>query len=425
MNEWMRTTTLLLCVASSAIAQGNQGSSATSKIPVRQLSAPEAVTRDTLGAISGLREFADGRVLVNDVARKRLIVFEKNLATYSVVADTTGKPTLYPGRTMMMGFLDYVGDSALLADGTSMAFLVVAPNGKIARAMAPQNPRELTNLSVPYAGSPAFDPRGRFIYRGQPAPRPRPVPGAPPPPPRTRDTVPILRSDFDRRTTDTIGYVTVPVLDFPLIVRDDKGKASATQVFNPLPMPPDEWVITSDGSLAVLKPIDYHIDWVHADGTKQSTPKMPFDWRPLRDEDKQARIDSMKHVIDSTRAEGRHPIGVIYSSRAGGGMDTVIAKIEFAPYSEMPDYVPPFRAYTAKADKDNNVWIPPTTTMTQQMSGFLYDVINKKGEIFERVAIPGGRLVAGFGPGGVVYVVSGNREAGYVLERRRIIRPGT
>ena len=38
--------------------------------------------------------------------------------------------------------------------------------------------------------------------------------------------------------------------------------------------------------------------------------------------------------------------------------------------------------------------------------GPVYDVINRKGEIVERVQIPVGRSIVGFGPGGAVYLLN-------------------
>ena len=43
-----------------------------------------------------------------------------------------------------------------------------------------------------------------------------------------------------------------------------------------------------DGSVAILRGSDYNIEWINADGTRVSTPKMPFDWKRLSDDDKAA-----------------------------------------------------------------------------------------------------------------------------------------
>ena len=70
---------------------------------------------------------------------------------------------------------------------------------------------------------------------------------------------------------------------------------------------------------------------------------------------------------------------------------------------DLPDFYPPIRAGTVKADQDGNVWILPTTS-TLATGGLVYDVVNRAGEVFERVQLPEGRDIAGFGRGGVVYL---------------------
>jgi hypothetical protein len=87
----------------------------------------------------------------------------------------------------------------------------------------------------------------------------------------------------------------------------------------------------------------------------------------------------------------------------------------------MLDYVPPIRGFSARADADNHVWILPTTTLSARGGGLLYDVVNRQGEVFERVQLPPDRVIAGFGPGGAVYLMYGDRSTGYTLERTHVI----
>ena len=71
-------------------------------------------------------------------------------------------------------------------------------------------------------------------------------------------------------------------------------------------------------------------------------------------------------------------------------------------------------------DLDGNLWILPTTSAQSQNAQVVYDVVNGKGELFQRVRMPSGRSVAGFGKGGIVYLVSGDRTNGFFLERTRL-----
>ena len=73
---------------------------------------------------------------------------------------------------------------------------------------------------------------------------------------------------------------------------------------------------------------------------------------------------------------------------------------------------------TMLADAAGNVWVLPSTS-AQTAGGLLYDVINRNGEIFQRVRIPPGRALAGFGGDGAVYLTF--RDAsGTHIERARI-----
>ena len=95
-------------------------------------------------------------------------------------------------------------------------------------------------------------------------------------------------------------------------------------------------------------------------------------------------------------------------SPGGGGAPTrapqvSAPKINVVSASELPDYQPPFFANSARADADGNLWVLTIPTKPQP-AGSVYDVINGKGEVAERVLVPAGRTILGFGPGGVVYL---------------------
>jgi hypothetical protein len=166
----------------------------------------------------------------------------------------------------------------------------------------------------------------------------------------------------------------------------------------------DDWAVLSDGSIALVRGSDYHIDWIRPGGARTSTPKMPFDWRRVTTEDKQRLLDSTRKFWDDPKLfpiPNRQPARVVDPD-------------------DLPDYYPPVRVGQTRADRDGNLWILPTTS-TLASAGLVYDVVNKEGQIFQRVALPPQRDIVGFGPGGVVYLLSSGG-GGRAIERTRILR---
>ncbi|HYV96994.1 MAG TPA: hypothetical protein VE967_06045, partial [Gemmatimonadaceae bacterium] len=245
----------------------------------------------------------------------------------------------------------------------------------------------------------------------------------------------------------------------------------------------DDWGVLSDGSIAFVRGHDYHVDLLRPDGSVKTGEKLPFDWKRLTDEDKQKLLDSAKAADDKAAADAKAAAAagkgnaandaataaalsalagaggggglgggggggggggeqrvVVMSVGGGGGGGPVSSsvvtsdgsgprtmnftpEIEYVPLKEIPDYYPPIRQGAARADMDGNLWILPTTSAQSKNGELVYDVVNKNGDIFERVRIPAGRSIVGFGKGGIVYLQSGSRANGFSLERTQLVNP--
>lgn len=400
-------------------------SAQSSSIPIVQVTTPVFSTETFVGQPS-VRHLPDGRLLVNDYGAKRLMVFDTTLRQFDVNADSANSSgTLYPSSPLRFPLIPYVGDSTLLADYVARAFLVIDPRGKIGRVMASPKPSDLTNTST---GSPSADPRGRLIYRASIKPTPEQRPGDPPNT-STRDTIGIVRGDFDSRAVDTLATYTAPKFIGPQWY-DVGGRYVPRMIIDPVPDAPDEWAVMTDGTVAVVRARDYHIDFFDLDGGKRSSPKLPYDWKRLTEEDKIARVDSMKLMIDSVNSAGGRKYGFsVRVTRLADGtarIDSGGSEITWKPLSQVADYVPPIRQGSVKADADNNLWILPTTT-AQGGTGVLLDVVNRKGELFQRVRLPANTLPLGFGKGGIVYLARTTDKPGvWTIGRakvERIVRP--
>lgn len=69
--------------------------------------------------------------------------------------------------------------------------------------------------------------------------------------------------------------------------------------------------------------------------------------------------------------------------------------------TELPDYKPAFVPGSTRVDAEGNLWIRTTQNVDARP---VYNVINRKGELVDRVQLPSNRIVIGFAPGGVVYL---------------------
>ena len=70
---------------------------------------------------------------------------------------------------------------------------------------------------------------------------------------------------------------------------------------------------------------------------------------------------------------------------------------------ELPDFRPPFGGGAVRADADGNLWIR-TVQVRPVPGGQVYDIVSRSGELTDRLQIPPGYTIVGFGRGRVVYL---------------------
>jgi hypothetical protein len=413
--------------------------------PIRQLGPTVGKSSEAFGNVVAVRALSDGKVLVNDPAKRRVLLFDSTLASFTVVADSTpATANAYGGR--FANLIAYRGDSTLFVDAQSLSMLVIDPAGKVGRVMSVPRAQDVGSLSGPVGGAVGFDRSGRLVYRAFPRIERRMAgPDAPMHAPEVPDSAAVVRIDLATRQLDTVGFVKTPRPNMQMS-RDADGRMHMSMTVNPLPVV-DEWAVLSDGSIAFVRGRDYHVDWVSPDGSRSSSPKMPFDWQRLTDEDKTAFIDSVKVARERMGADGVQqfvmggPAAASTAPPPGGGGAVVIVqgggppgaaaggtptrgpranapRIDFVSPSELPDYKPPFFAGSVRADAEGNLWIRTIPTKAIP-GGPIYDVVNRQGGLIDRVQVPAGRTIIGFGAGGAVYLAHRGGNVTY-LERAKV-----
>jgi hypothetical protein len=424
---------LLLGAAIAPAARAQQSS----RPPLRPLG-PAVATSAPMGAVAAVQPLPGGRLLVNDPLHRQVVLLDSSLKQLAVVADTTpATKNAYGARNG--GLLPFRGDSALFVDANSLSMLVIDPAGKIARIMAAPRANDVFFLLGGPMGNPGFDAKGRLVYRsmGFGDRRIAPAPGQPFTPPALPDSVPIVRYDLGARKLDTAAFVKVYAPKFNVTQTENGGMRMSTFV-NPIPEV-DDWAVMPDGTIAIVRK-DYHVDFIDADGKKTSGPKIPFDWQRLTDSAKTAIIDSSKAAFERARAGGPTgpgggapmiiaqvgPGGPPPGAPPGGAGQMIVVRervgdgaappprttapsgaaapppIAFVAPSELPDYRPAFSNGSVRADAEGKLWV--RIMSPKPASGPEYDVIDRTGKLVDRVVLPAGTTIAGFGAAGTVYL---------------------
>jgi hypothetical protein len=462
-NKYLALIVVALAAGADSVCQAQMPA-------IRQLGPVTVVGKDSLGAVTTVRQLPGGRVLVNDIVGRRVVMLDSSLSSLTVIADTTSATAnaygVRPG-----GLIAYRGDSTLFIDPASLSMLLIDPTGKIARVMSAPRANDVGFLVGGPFGNPGFDAQGRLIYRAPPrfqfnGPRPSSATALPqlPTPP---DSAALVRFDLATRKLDTVTWFKTPKINLN-VNRSPTGEVRVVSSMNPLPQG-DDWAILPDGTIALVRGRDFHVDWVGPTGIT-SAPKIPFDWERLTDEGKVAFIDSARVAIEKARAsgqlnagafgpmlrgpvergasgpltegaprdgatrEGGGPPGAAGGGAAGAGTMTVTANgnttvtaigpggggpippLTMVSPSDLPDYKPAFTPGSTRADADGNLWIRTSQNVDARP---VYDVVNRKGELIDRVQLPQNRVLAGFGANGAVYLAVRDGTTAH-LEKARI-----
>jgi hypothetical protein len=426
--------------------------------PVRPIGATVARSTEPMASVPIAIALPGGKVLVNDILKRRVLLLDSTLTQVTVVADSTSSTAnAYGARPG--GLLSYRGDSALFVDPASMSMLVINSEGKITRVMSAPRSQDVGFLIGGPNGFPGFDAKGRLVYRVSPQMRMMQSAGGRGAPagsttitPDAPDSVPVVRFDLGTRTLDTAGFFKI-YRPNTSVTQMANGGMMMSSIVNPIPTV-DDWALLSDGTIAFIKGADYSIHWVAPDGSRSTTGKVPYEWQRLDEEGKIALLDSARKVLEENRQRAQAqmaaggpitigPGGAVGAevttrmavtgaaappARGGGdggrgaagpgGMRMELPPINMVNADQLPDYRPAFTAGSSRGDLEGNLWVRTTSPVGN--AGPIYFVINTKGEVIDRVQLPEGRILAGFGKNGDVYLSLRDAEGNARVERAKV-----
>lgn len=455
--------------------------------PIQRITTASSLSTEPLGTITSVRELADGRILLNDGTRRRLLLMDTTLNVLGVVLDSLSEIANTYG-TRAGALIPFRGDTVLFVDPASYAVVVLDPQGSIVRVRSIWRVQDITYISSSTGtyGYPGTDAHGRIVYR-IPARPAAPTILSPTMPfiPEQPDSAFVVAVDLETRMLDTLGAVRIPTTGTRIRATGDGG-FMMEPVMNPLPSS-DGWAILPDGRVAFVRALDYSIDYLDRDGSLTNSGKLPYDWQRFTDEDKDRLVDSVRTVqarsallaytssvirwvnqyaqpwpAGFTVPEGftlpagfprdwilpaglsfpenyiyacppgvepemtgppvavalgvpaaaaanapRGPSCYPYPSTISGRVTPpapTVRQVHVVPALDLPDYRPPISASNAvRADEDGNLWIR-TVPPRPIPGGIVYDIVSPQGQLVNRIQLPPGYTIVGFGRGKIVFL---------------------
>ncbi len=360
------------------------------QVRVQNLSEPEATYPEGFGLLGGLRELPDGRLMIADPLGQALVIADLEAET----ADTLGAVGRGPEEYKQPdGLFPLPGGSTLLVDLGNARLTVLGPDGSFGETVpiARGSPSGGLQLILPRG----TDSEGRIYFR--------PMGGARRP--QLPDSAAIARWDRASGALDTVARVKLPEMK-----RSTSGGAGNQAVMiQPVPLSSeDAWAVSWDGRVAIARCGDYHVEWIHPDGTV--VRGAPVDYEPvkIRRADKEEWAEGQGGGIEigimaSSSGERR-----ISMSRGGGGGPNIDSL-------DWPDKKPAFVADGVWVTPEGDVWVQRHVPAGEAVQ---LDVFGADAELEGRVTLPPGRQIVGFGHSSV-YVVRSDDLGLQWLERYR------
>lgn len=332
--------------------------------------------------VSKVSELRDGRVVVLDRLVGEVRLVDLGSGRTEVLGRAGDGPREYraPLELIPLG-----GDSVGIYDDANVRILVITPAGTLAGFVSPWSMAEGTRL-----GGFVGDGRG-FLYGEQ---RGR----------SSDDSASLYRW---RAGSPNAEFVTrihrpLPAGAIPMgqgVVRPGSFARPSTA---------NLWAVAGTGSLAIAVFEPYHVVITAASGQRITGAPIRYVRTPVN--------DSVKRAFFADRPKA--VTGMIVNSKTGQKTVTREPVFPIDPSTvTWAKEVPPFRGDGLVAfAPDGNLWIQRTTFGRE---GGRYDIIGADGALVDRVRLPEGHRVVGFGRD-VMYVVRRDADDLEFLQRRPV-----
>ncbi len=349
----------------------------------RRLTAVPLRVDSPFAHVSAVHELRDGRLVVTDALHPAVYV----LAPGSGTTTRLGSVGTGPGQYITPGGLyAAAGDTIFLIDRGMTRLVVVTPDGALgaARSIAQRGHTSASDADV---DRQRLDARGLVYFADRSGGLAARLRGG------GSDSLTVLRLDAATQRVDTVARLRAP--ERTVQQAGDNMTFSRSVVGSPA----DGWGVAPDGRVAVVRAVPYRVDWYSPTGRITRGPSIAYDPEPMTDADKAAF---------RARSSGGTQVGV---SGTAGSVSANDIPITFASTK------PPFDPTGVLVTPAGRVWVKRNGVLGAPQT--VYDVFDGAGRRVDRVSLPAGARIVGFGAS-AVYVSEGDGPSSTSLAKYRL-----
>lgn len=368
-------------------------------LPAQQptpLGRPVAEFEEPFSRVAGIRELADGRLIVADPRDKVVQLVDLARQTGRRISREGSGPGEYSLPTNLFALPN---DRSLLVDLPNRRFLVINPDGTPGETISPPS----LNTGGPVQVGGLMNPRGvdgqGRLYFQEPGFR---MEGPAP------DSVAVLRWAPGQSRVDTAAWVKGPPTTMTTTPAGSGGGGGGmrfTMGTSLVWAPQEAWAVAGNGRVARVQPDPYRVVWY--DASRRGTAGQAVPYSPIRvtDADKRAYIEQ----------QAANPPTMIM---VGGGGGTSVQR----PQLPEPTFAETKPAFTGSnsvlASPEGEVWVLRTRPASDPTP--VYDVFDSSGRLTRKVSLSPGSRVVGFGRNSIYVVRTDEDDLEYL---QRFARP--
>jgi len=346
-----------------------------------KLTTPDATLPEEFSAVRGIRELADGRVLVSDYMDERVVLvdFFRKTVTPKVTQGSGPREARLPTR-----LIPIPGDSTLLADLGNNRLLLLDPVGSPVRTITAERPGQL--------GVRGVDIGGGYYYA---------VPAWSEANPLANDSVHVVRW-----TPKNDAETPVTVIQGDRMRSDIRSPARTPRIPTVGYAAQDGWTLDDQGRIRVVRAGGYRVESFRLGQAAVSGPSYAFPTRPVSPAD---RVAFVREFLTQSPTSGKGPGG-------GLGHSALPTEAEIAattPGTQFAERHPMFSAGDVITAPGGMLWVGRPSEAGKPVG---YDVFDGSGRRIAQVEMGTGRRILAVGRKGL-YVVREQESGLQYLER--------